>query len=116
MHIDFSKGKITLVVVPCDLRFGFKRLSQVASELLHIDVNQGKDYVVFISKSRNIVKIIHSDSKGNLLITRKLHINRFQQLMEKVDGPATESLTVKELESYLDGEPLKIVRTSILKG
>ncbi len=116
MKIDFTQGKITLVVVPFDLRYGYYKLSQVASEYLHIDVNRGQDYVVFISKHRSIAKIIHSDARGNLLITRKLHQNKFQMLLARTEGPATEPLTAKELESYLDGEPLEIKRTSVLKG
>jgi len=116
MKIDFNKGKITLVIVPFDLRYGFYRLAQISAELLHIDINKGQDYVVFISKQRSIAKIIHSDTKGNLLITRKLHQNKFQLLLARANGPAAEPLTAKELESYLDGEPLEIKRTSVLKG
>ena len=36
MKIDFNKGKITLVIVPFDLRYGFYRLAQISAELLHI--------------------------------------------------------------------------------
>ena len=46
MKIDFNKGKITLVIVPFDLRYGFYRLAQISAELLHIDINKGQDYVV----------------------------------------------------------------------
>ena len=58
MKIDFNNGKITLVIVPFDLRYGFYRLAQISAELLHIDINKGQDYVVFISKQRSIAKII----------------------------------------------------------
>lgn len=116
MKIDFSLGKITLVLVPFDLRYGFYRLAQISAELLHIDINKGQDYVVFVSKKRSIAKIIHSDSNGNLLITRKLHHKKFQLLLARANGPAADPLTAKESESYLDGEPLEIERTSVLKG
>ena len=65
---------------------------------------------------RCIAKIIHCDSKGNLLITRKLHHNKFQLLLARANGPAAEPLTAKKLESYMYGEPLEIARTSVLKG
>ena len=58
MKIDFNNGKITLVIVPFDLRYGFYRLAQISAELLHIDINKCQDYVVFISKQRSIAKII----------------------------------------------------------
>ena len=47
MHIDFTKVRLTLVIVPTDLRCGFNRLSNIALQYLHIDVARGKDYVVF---------------------------------------------------------------------
>ena len=43
MKIDFSQGKITLVIVPFDLRYGYYRLAQISAELLHIDINKGHD-------------------------------------------------------------------------
>ena len=72
MDIDLSKGKITLVVAPTDLRYGYYSLAKVANEYLKIDVTKGNDWVVFISKQRCIAKIIHCDEYGSLLITRKI--------------------------------------------
>jgi hypothetical protein len=116
MKIDFSQGKVTLVVVPFDLRYGYYRLAQICSEFLHIDLSKGEDYVVFISRRRHTAKIVHSDSRGNLLLTRTLHQGKFQQLMTRAEGVAAEPLSVQELERYLDGEPITVVRTSVLKG
>lgn len=61
--LDLTKGKITLVLVPWDLRAGYYKLSQTAKNSLRIDVEEGNDWVVFISKHRNFAKIIHSDTK-----------------------------------------------------
>ena len=60
--LDISKGKVTLVLVPWDLRAGYYKLAQTAKFTLHIDVEKGRDWVIFISKHRNFAKIIHSDA------------------------------------------------------
>lgn len=36
MYIDLSKGKITLVVAPTDLRYGYYGLAKVANEYLNL--------------------------------------------------------------------------------
>ena len=41
--LDISKGKVTLVLVPWDLRAGYYKLAQTAKFTLHIDVEKGKD-------------------------------------------------------------------------
>lgn len=43
MDIDLSKGKITLVVAPTDLRYGYYGLAKVANEYLKIDVTKCND-------------------------------------------------------------------------
>ena len=99
MNIDFSSGKITLVIVPLDLRYGFYRLAQISAELLHIDVNKGQDYVVFISKQRSIGKIIHIDTCGVDCTTRILNTGRFQVMLDEDQIPI--HLTRDELETLL---------------
>ena len=116
MHIDFSKGKISLVLVPSDMRCGFYKLSNLAQSYLGINVAAGNDWVVFISKTKHIAKIIHQDPRGSLLIVRKLSTGTYQQLKTKVDGPAKRLITKDELERYLDGEQLEVVRTSLCYG
>ena len=37
--LDISKGKVTLVLVPWDLRAGYYKLAQTAKFTLHIDVD-----------------------------------------------------------------------------
>ncbi len=116
MHIDFSSGKVSLVLVKTDMRSGFDRLAGMASSYLGIDVMQGNDWVVFISKRGHLAKIIHADEKGSLLISRKLHQGCFQRLMSKITGPAVKSLSKDELERYLDGEQIEVKRTQFLNG
>lgn len=38
--LDISKGKVTLVLVPWDLRAGYYKLAQTAKFTLHIDVEK----------------------------------------------------------------------------
>ena len=116
MNIDFSHGTISLVLVKCDMRLGFAKLSNLALAYLGIDICAGNDWVVFISKSKHIAKIIHYDAQGSVVITRKLNHGVFQQLMSKVDEPAKKILTVDELQSYLDGKKLEMNRTSLVYG
>ncbi len=116
MQIDFSQGKISLVLVPSDMRCGYEKLASLAHAYLGIDLATGQDWVVFISKSKHIAKIIHHDEHGSLLIVRKLSTGTFQQLMTKVEGPAKKSLTREELERYLDGEKVEVCRSSLCYG
>ena len=114
--LDISKGKVTLVLVPWDLRAGYYKLAQTAKFTLHIDVEKGKDWVIFISKHRNFAKIIHSDAKGNDLISRRLQEGCYQQLLAKATGTATRILSKDEVISYLNGEELEVKRTNLLRG
>ncbi len=116
MHVDFGEGKVSLVLVRTDLRYGFEKLASIASGYLDLDVMQGQDWVVFISKSRHTLKMIHADEKGSLLITRKLHHGCFQKLLSRIDGVAVKTLSKKELESYLDGEKIEVERSGFLTG
>ena len=116
MKLNFSEGKVTLVLVRQDLRCGYKRLSIVAQAYLGIDLSLGKDWVVFISKRGHIAKIIHHDLKGSILVTRKLDTGCFQKLLCKIQGAAAKSLSKDELEKYLDGEQIEVKRTNLLHG
>ena len=101
MNLDLSTGKISLILCPTDLRSGFNRLSAMALKYLSIDVSKGNDWVVFVSKRRNIAKIIHSDDKGSLMISRKLHTGCYQRLMADADGAASRALTKDKLLTLL---------------
>ena len=114
--IDFDKGNITLVLVPSDLRAGFDKLSAIALSRLNIDVSKGNDWVVFISKHRSFAKIIHADSNGSLLISRRLNSGRFQELMTRATGPAIETISKEELINYLNGKDLMVKRRNWLKN
>ena len=116
MIIDFASRRVTLVVTPIDLRQGFNRREQIARLELGIDSRQEQDFVVFISKNRALCKVIACDSKGTVLISRRLHRGRFEQLLLRVDCPAMQPLTADELAQFLDGEPLRVKRVNLQYG
>lgn len=113
MNISFKGVRVTLVVVPTDLRCGYFRLCTIAEHELEIDLKSGKEAVVFLSKSRKIAKIISRDEKGTLLITRTLHQGRFEEILTKTNSKGKLSLTLSELEQYLNGESLYVKPSSI---
>lgn len=110
--LNFQNVHVTLVVVPTDLRCGYGRLCSIAENELGLDLSNGKEAIVFISKSRRICKIITNDSKGTILITRTLHQGRFEQILLKSQEDAKCGLTNKELEDFLNGKRLFVKRES----
>lgn len=103
MNIRFSGVHVTLVISPTDLRGGFHRLCSLAQDQLGINLSSGKEAVVFLSKTRKICKIVTTDEKGTMLLTRTLHNGRFEELMVRVGQQAKCSLTLSDLERFLNG-------------
>lgn len=116
MHIDFSQGKIHLVIAPYDMRAGYNKLSSIALQYLNVNVDKGGHWVVFISRNRDIAKIIGHDEYGSILIIRKLNKGKFQQLLGLATGVAMKSLTPELLCSYLDGACIEVKRSNLLKN
>ncbi len=103
MNLDLSGYKIHLVFCPVDMRSGYRSLSAIASACLNIDVDQGRDCVLFVSSRRTICKAIWADAAGVSMLTRTLRQGRFQQLLARAqDGNATEC-SKQELLEFLDG-------------
>lgn len=113
MNFDFSKGLITIVIAPVDMRCGFSRLSSLAMEQLNVNVMKGRDFVVFVSKRNNVCKMIWADDKGASMLTRWLHRGRFEQFLARREDVAIKQFTFRDLESFLDGEPILVRRTRI---
>lgn len=112
MLIDFSKGKITLVIAPFDLRAGYTRLSDIAFRYLDIDVDTGGHWVVFVSRNRETAKIIGHDKAGSILITRKLDCGRFKRLISYATSKDTTTLNPELLWAYLDGQDIEVIRNA----
>ena len=104
MKPDFSTLRMTLVLVPHDMRCGYFRLSMLARDWLSIDVSLGRDVVVFISRSGGIAKLLWADDKGSNLLTRKLRSGCFQRLAALKNAAPGQRLTKAELMAYLDGK------------
>lgn len=115
-QLDFSNRNVTLVICPLDMRLGFQSLSSYALAYCMVDVTQGRDVVVFVSKSRRVCKIITADEKGGLILTRYLYRGRFQRLMAAVERKAECPITVAELEEYLDGKSIQTKRDNFFFG
>lgn len=59
------------------MRRGFQSLSALADMALSVNVWEGRDCVIFVSKSRAPCKAIWSDDTGSMLLTRQLKTGRF---------------------------------------
>ncbi|EGG56987.1 hypothetical protein HMPREF9439_00470 [Parasutterella excrementihominis YIT 11859] len=101
---------------PTDLRCGYHRLHSIAQDQLGIDLNGGKEAVVFISKTRRISKIITSDNRGTLLLTKTLYHGRFKELLIRLGEQAKCALTLPELERFLNGESIYYKALSFWQG
>lgn len=84
MNIHLQDVHVTLVISPTDLRCRYHRLHSIAQDQLGIDLNGGKESVVFISKTRRLCK----DNRGTQLLTRTLHHGRFKELLIRLGEQA----------------------------
>lgn len=114
MLLDFNERQIELVLVPQDLRGGYASLCAIAQRYLNINLRDNKHYVVFISKSKSIAKIIGHDPKGTVMVVRHLEQGKYQQLLSDIDSGSVKSLSKEQLFKYLDGENLQIKPTKLL--
>ena len=64
MKRDFGTRRITLVLAPVDMRFGYAALSRFAQERLFLDPDGGTDVVVFVGRHRKTAKVIWADENG----------------------------------------------------
>ena len=110
---DFSKiPNVTLIVCPVDMRSGFDSLARYALSMAQIDVEKGRDIVVFISRNPRLVKAIHTDEHGRTLITRRLRTGSFERFLVRKSQRAELGITAEELEKFLNGEVLMAQKDS----
>ena len=116
MIIDFKARRTTLVASPVDGRSGIPTLTTLAESLLGIPITKGEDYVVFVSRSRKVCKIVFWDERGACMVVRRLNDGRFARFLMRASGPAAAPITPDELAAYLDGEDLQVERRGMLKN
>lgn len=59
--MNFNTSRITMLIAPVDMRACYEQLSLIAADLFGINVYAGKDFVIFTSHPRKIVKMICAD-------------------------------------------------------
>ena len=104
MKLDFGERRITIVLAPVDMRYGYAALSRFAQERLFIDPGGGGDVVVFVGKHRKTAKVIWSDVCGGWLLYRRLHQQKFARFMAKLETQTVLNFTADEVLSFLDGK------------
>lgn len=94
---------------PVDMRKGFDGLSALVTQGLDRDPLNG-DVYLFLSRDRVRTKVLHWDGTGLCVYAKRLERGRFACLWrDDRDGPIT--LTVSELDLFLDGSPIVGRRT-----
>ena len=84
MKINLANYRLHLVLCPIDMRRGFQSLSALADMALSVNVLEGRDCVIFVSKSRPLCQAIWSDDTGSMLLTRQLKNGRFAKTLSLV--------------------------------
>lgn len=89
---------------PVDMRKGFDGLSALVTAGLQRDPLNGDAYI-FVSRDRVRAKVLHWDGTGLCVYAKRLERGHFARLWRDAgDTPIT--LTVSELDRFLDGSPM----------
>lgn len=89
---------------PVDMRKGFDGLSALVAHRLQHDPLSG-DVYLFLSRDRVRTKVLHWDGTGLCVYAKRLERGRFASLWRD-EGDAPITLTVSELDLFLDGSTL----------
>jgi transposase len=89
---------------PTDMRKGFDGLSALVTQGLQRDPLNG-DVYIFVSRNRVRAKVLHWDGTGLCVYAKRLERGRFAPVWRD-DGDAPVTLTVSELDLFLDGSTL----------
>ena len=111
MNIHLQDVHVTLVISPTDLRYGYHRLHSIAQDQLGINLNDGKEAVVFISKTRRICKIITSDNRGTMLLTIRRIVGSSRRASKVRFNPAGAGAFFKRRAPLLQG---RVILVSLL--
>jgi len=96
--------RIFLARAPVDMRKGFDGLAALVSERLGKDALSG-DVFLFVSRRRNMVKVLMWDVSGFWLATKRLERGVFgvRGLLGSTDAAGALMLTVAEVMLLLEG-------------
>jgi transposase len=86
------------------MRKGFDGLCAVVTQQLARDPLNGEIYL-FLSRDRVRAKVLHFDGTGLCVYAKRLERGRFASLWRE-DGADPITLTVSELDLFLDGSTL----------
>jgi len=89
---------------PTDMRKGFDGLCALVTQKLSRDPLSGEVYL-FLSRDRIRAKVLHFDGTGLCIYAKRLERGRFAALWRD-DGADPITLTVSELDLFLDGSTL----------
>ena len=89
---------------PADMRKGFDGLGALVMQKLARDPLNGEVYL-FLSRDRIRATVLHFDGTGLCLYAKRLERGRFASLWRE-DARDPITLTVSELDLFLDGSPL----------
>jgi transposase len=89
---------------PVDMRKGFDGLSALVTAGLQRDPLNG-DVYIFVSRDRVRAKVLQWDGTGLCVYAKRLERGRFARLWRD-DGDAPITLTVSELDLFLDGSTI----------
>ena len=84
MKISLANYRLHPVLCPIDMRRGFQSLSALVDMALSVNVLEGRDCVIFVSKSRPLCMGNWSDDTGSMLVTRQLKNRRFAKTLSLV--------------------------------
>lgn len=112
--IDLSAYRLHLVLCPVDMRRGFHSLNTLADIALGIDVQQGRDCVIFVSKSRGVCKAIWCDDTGSMLLSRTLTHGRFAKILARAQDGSSLRISTDEIRLFFSGQAIQRVPKCIL--
>jgi transposase len=87
------------------MRNGFDGLSALVTAGLQRDPLNG-DVYIFLSRNRVRAKVLHWDGTGLCAYAKRLERGRFARVWRDHDTETPLTLTVRELELFLDGGAL----------
>ena len=113
MKINLANYRLHLVLCPIDMRRGFQSLSALVDMALSVNVLEGRDCVIFVSKSLPRCQAIWPDDTGAMLLTRQLKNGRFAKLVARAQEGTSLLVSPQELEEFFSGEAIQHTPRSI---